>query len=177
MARKVSGYLARDGRIYETEQEAELVDATAGLMEACERENIAPKKFLQAVDTLHEEIEDYLRLKYHFGSVGPIDSAPNEGWDNYGERTPQETSQDEAEPRARSTPFDPTNDGYGEEGTDPLLDEPLDSLEPVPNVRDGSQSTDLQSKQPRVALRSGLYYARSVQRHAVMAVGSITGLT
>lgn len=161
MAKRVSGWLARDGKVYKTEHEADLIDTTAGLMEACERENIAPRKFLAAVDLLHEEILDYLSLRY----------TPNS------ERTSQETSEGASSSTTRPAPVDPADDGTGEGGTNALLDEPPSSTEPVPDLWDSSQSSDIREEQPRLALRSGLYYARSVQRHAAMAVGNLAGIT
>lgn len=168
--------MARDGRVYKTEHEANLVDTTAGLMEACERENIAPKKFIQAVETLHEEIYDYLVLRYDTPAVRAIVSEPEHKAGN-AERTTETTSGEEQGEETRSTPVDPALDGAGEIPTTGLQHEPSSSAEPVPDVRDGAQSSDVPKEQSRVALRSGLYYARSVQRHEVMATPSIDGLT
>ena len=175
VAKKVDGWMARDGRVYKTEHEANLVDTTAGLMEACERANIAPKKFLQAVNDLHVEIQDYLVLRYDGPRVRAILSEPDDESD--AERETETTSGEEQSEEARSASVDPADDGGGESDPAGLQNEPSSGVEPMPDVLDGAQSSDVPTEQPRAALRSGLYYARSVQRHEVMATPSIDGLT
>lgn len=175
MAKRVNGWLARDGRIYASEVEAVFVDATAGLMEACERENIAPRKFLQAVTALHEEIQAYLRA---FREVN-ASKRPGDGKSNarHAEREVEEASIDETRARPHTATLDTADDGGREDPTAGLLDEPTSGDEPVSDLWDSAQPPDVPKEQQGVALRSGLYHARSVQRHATMAAAPLTGLT
>jgi len=175
VAKKVNGWLARDGRVYSDENEANLIDTTAGLMEACERENIAPKKFLQAVNTLHAEIQDYLALRYDRIPFDTKHSSTGEAYNS--ERETTEPSEDATDPSAQPPHVDPAINGGGEEDPPRLQHKPTGRLEPMPDVRDGAQSPDVPTEQSRPPLRSGFHYARSVQRHTFMATPSLDGLT
>jgi len=146
--RNVKGFLSDDGTFFDAEEDAELYEATHALEAIVSNIGANPEKFMIVVDGCRKQIRRYLDAKDKY------EQSEGRAWD------------EAASPAAHNA------DNRGPEGTAPVLEQPADGPEPVPDLGSGIGSEAVSADGKVDGIGGGRTHARGVLGASYMATTS-----